>query len=250
MTPARSLALSAGGLALLLAAWEAVSRAGLVSVVLMPPPSAVVPAFLKEVERGVWGAMVLESLGHYTLGLAIGAALGIGVGVAVALSPTVEAAQAWTARLLRPIPPLAWIPFAIIWFGIERTSAVFIISIGVFWINYFTAIGAVKAVDRQLVEMADAFGHRSVAARLSKVILPGALPGILAGLRASVGQGWMVVVAAELFGIPGVGQRMMEASGLLATDIVIVYMLTIALLYGIADFAFVRVQRRLLAWQR
>jgi len=250
VTPARSLGLSAGGLALLLAAWEAVSRAGLVSEVLMPPPSAVAPAFLAEVERGVWGAMVQESLGHYALGLIIGAALGIAVGVAVALSPAVEAAQAWVARLLRPIPPLAWIPFAIIWFGIERTSAVFIISIGVFWINYFTAIGAVKAVDRQLVEMADAFGHRSVAARLSKVVLPGALPGILAGLRASVGQGWMVVVAAELFGIPGVGQRMMEASGLLATDIVIVYMLTIAFLYGVADFAFVRVQRRLLAWQR
>jgi NitT/TauT family transport system permease protein len=68
-------------------------------------------------------------------------------------------------------------------------------------------------------------------------------------MRAGLGQGWMTVVAAELFGIPGIGQRMMEASSLLATDIVVVYMLTIAALYATFDFLFMAVQRRLLRWQ-
>ena len=82
------------------------------------------------------------------------------------------------------------------------------------------------------------------------MILPGAAPGILSGLRAGLGQGWMTVVAAELFGIQGIGQRMIEASGLLATDIVILYMFSIALLYGVSDYIFVRIQERVLAWQR
>ena len=109
---------------------------------------------------------------------------------------------------------------------------------------------AVQAVDKDLIEVARAFGHRSLPALLRRVILPGAAPGILSGLRAGLGQGWMTVVAAELFGIPGIGQRMIEASGLLATDVVILYMLSIALLYGISDYLFVLVQTRLLSWQR
>ncbi len=85
---------------------------------------------------------------------------------------------------------------------------------------------------------------------MRKVILPGAAPGILSGLRAGLGQGWMTVVAAELFGIEGIGQRMMEASGLLTTEIVVLYMFSIALLYGISDYVFVRIQQKILAWQR
>ena len=101
-----------------------------------------------------------------------------------------------------------------------------------------------------LIELAKSFGHRSLYARLRKVILPGAAPGIMGGLRAGLGMGWMTVVAAELFGITGIGQRMMEAAGLLTTEVVIVYMLTIALLYGISDAIFVFVRNRLLQWQR
>jgi NitT/TauT family transport system permease protein len=172
------------------------------------------------------------------------------MGAAVALFPRLDAAQAWLALLLRPIPPLAWIPFAIIWFGISEAAAGFIIAIGIFWINYFTAYTAVRSVDKDLIELATAFGHGSLFARLRKVILPGAAPGVFSGLRAGIGQGWMTVVAAELFGIAGIGQRMMEAAGLLATSVVIVYMLTIAALYAASDALFMLAQRRLLQWQR
>lgn len=246
----RRVVLSACGLAGFLLAWEAAARSGIVAQSLVPPPSAVPAALVSEIRLGVWPAMVLASLNHYLIGFAIGSALGVAAGVAVALFPRLEAAQAWVARVLRPIPPLAWIPFAIIWFGISETAAAFIIAIGIFWINYFTAHAAVEAVDRDLLEMARAFGHRSIGARLRKVILPAASPGILSGLRAGLGQGWMTVVAAELFGITGIGQRMNEAAGLLATEVVIVYMLTIALLYGLSDTLFVMVRNRLLQWQR
>jgi NitT/TauT family transport system permease protein len=157
--------------------------------------------------------------------------------------------SAWVVRLLRPIPNLAWAPFAIIWFGVEQAAAVFIISIGVFWIVYFAAQSAIRSVDRDLIEVADAFGFRSGRERLVKVLLPGAIPGILVGLRTALGQAWMAVVAAELNGVSGLGSRMMQASSLLATDIVVVYMLTMAALYGLMDAGFVFAQTRLMRWK-
>lgn len=236
------------GVAVFLSAWEATSRSGLVPTVLMPPPSSIVSAFQKEVGNDMWYANVLSSLRHYSIGVVLGSVLGIAVGVAAALWPLVEAFQEGIARLLRPIPPIAWIPFAIIWFGVSESAAAFIIAIGVFWLNYFAAHTAVKSVDKGLIELSHAFGQGSLPKRLFKVILPGAAPGIFSGLRAGLGMGWIAVLAAELFGISGIGQRMMEASGVLATDIVLLYMATIALLYAICDGALVWFSRKVLRW--
>ena len=82
------------------------------------------------------------------------------------------------------------------------------------------------------------------------MILPAAAPGIMGGLRTALGQAWMAVVAAEIFGVPGLGQRMMQASNLLASDIVVIYMATMAALYGMIDTVFVAIQSRLLRWKR
>ncbi len=78
---------------------------------------------------------------------------------------------------MRPIPGLAWAPFAIIWFGVTPSAAVFIITISVFWIVFFAAHGAVRAVDRDLLEVADAFGFRAAHEKLFKIYLPAAMPG-------------------------------------------------------------------------
>jgi sulfonate transport system permease protein len=250
VTAGKRYLLSAIGLASFLLLWEGIAQSGWMEAHLLPPPSTLPATLISEIRLGIWQEMVWASLSHYTAGFFLGSFFGVVLGVSVALFPKVEASQAWLARVFRPIPPLAWIPFAIIWFGISETAAAFIISIGIFWINYFTAMTAVQAVDKDLIEVARAFGHRSMYALLRKVILPGAAPGILSGLRAGLGQGWMTVVAAELFGIPGIGQRMIEASGLLASEVVVLYMFSIALLYGISDYLFVRIQTRLLEWQR
>ena len=250
MKPTTRYVLSATGLVGFLLIWEGIGRSGWMEPYLLPPPSTIPPALISEIREGFWQAMLWASLRNYTIGFFIGSFLGVTLGVVVALFPRVEASQAWLARVLRPIPPLAWIPFAIIWFGISETSAAFVISIGIFWINYFTAMSAVHAVDKELIEVARAFGHRSFPALIRKVIMPCAAPGILAGMRAGLGQGWMTVVAAELFGIQGIGMRMIEASGLLNSSVVILYMFSIALLYGISDYIFIAVQQRILAWQQ
>jgi NitT/TauT family transport system permease protein len=237
------------GLAAMLAVWEAVPALGLVPAMLLPPPSAIPAAFWRELVSGEWQRAILASLGHYTVGLVVGSVMGVACGVAAGAIPRVDASLAYVVRVLRPIPGLAWVPFAIIWFGVSTAAATFIIVVGVFWINFFAALSAVQAVDRDLIEVADAFGHRSLAGRLVKVILPAASPAILGGLRTGLGQAWMAVVAAELFGVPGLGQRMMQASSLLATELVVVYMLTMAALYGAIDWGFVVVRDRLLRWK-
>ena len=249
MTRTRALAFSILGLIVFLGIWEAVPRFGLVDPGFLPPPSTLPAAFLKEVASGQWRDAVMGSLAHYAVGLVVGVGLGATIGTIAGMYLEAEAALSGVVRLLRPVPGLAWVPFAILWFGVGDAAAVFIIAVGVFWIVFFAAQGAVRAVDRDLIELAAAFGFRSGWSRLIKVLLPAATPGILVGVRTALGQAWMAVVAAELFGVPGLGQRMMQASSLLATDIVVVYMLTMAGLYGLVDIVFVSVQRRLLRWK-
>jgi len=245
----RAPALALLGLVAFLLLWEAIPYFGLVNPAFLPGPSALPGAFLREVKSGAWLAAILGSLGHYFIGLITGAGLGVALGVLTGMSKIAEETTAWVVRLLRPIPGLAWVPFAIIWFGVNPQAAVFIIAIGVFWIVFFAAQGAIRGVDRDLIEVADAFGFRSPLERLTKILLPAALPGILIGVRTALGQAWMAVVAAEIFGVAGVGQRMMQASSLLATDLVVIYMLTMAALYGLLDTLFVAFQGWVLRWK-
>ncbi len=245
----RAPALALAGLVAFLLLWEATPFFGVVNPAFLPGPSALPKAFWREVTSGAWLSAILGSLGHYFTGLITGSVLGAALGVLVGMSRTAEEATAWVVRVLRPIPGLAWVPFAIIWFGVNPSAAVFIIAIGVFWIVFFAAQGAIRGVDRDLIEVADAFGFRSPWQRLTKILLPAAMPGILVGVRTALGQAWMAVVAAEIFGVAGVGQRMMQASSLLATDIVVVYMLTMAGLYGFLDTLFVAFQRWVLRWK-
>lgn len=237
------------GLALFFLVWEAVPQLGLIRPILLPPPSSLPAAFLREFQSGALPTALMSSLSHYAIGLTLGVVLGLAIGVLAGLFKPLDESLSWVVRVLRPIPGLAWVPFAIIWFGVSTGGAIFIIAIGVFWIEFFAALAAVQGVERDQIELARAFGFTNWRQRLVKVVLPAATPGILAGLRTSLGQAWMAVVAAELFGVPGLGQRMMQASSLLATDLVLVYMLTIAAMYGLTDIVFNRVSRSLLAYR-
>ncbi|MDR3514431.1 MAG: ABC transporter permease [Azospirillaceae bacterium] len=229
--------------------WQAAAEIGWLPDRLLPRPSSLPVAWIGEIEGGYWQAAVLDSLSHYTIGLLIGSLLGAALGICAGTLGWLDAGLGGIVRLLRPIPGLAWVPFAILWFGLGSAGAVFVIAISVFWINFYAAHAAVQAVDRDLLEVADAFGHGHFWGRVVKILLPASAPGLLAGFRTGLGQAWMSVVAAELFGVPGIGARMMQASSLLATDLVLIYMLTMALLYAMTDTVFVLIRRRVLAWQ-
>lgn len=245
----KRVALSAFGLLLFLALWQAVPLFSPNAQSLLPLPSQIPLALVAEARSGMLLTSIEQSLGHYFYGLGIGIAAGVATGVLTGMYRGVEDVLAWIMRVLRPIPGLAWIPFAIIWFGVEQKAAVFIVAIGVFWIVFFATHAAIRNVDRDLIEVADTFGFRSGPEKLVKILFPASLPGILVGVRTALGQAWMAVVAAELFGVTGLGQRMNQAASLLATDVVVVYMLTIAALYGLVDTLFLILQARLLSWK-
>ena len=141
--------LAALGLLVFLGIWEAVPKLGLAQETLLPAPSDIPPAFLSELESGAWAHYVSLSLGHYLLGYLCGAGFGGALGVLTGMHRPLEEFLAWVVRLLRPIPNLAWAPFAILWFGVGQGNAVFLISIGVFWIAFFAAQGSVRAVDQR-----------------------------------------------------------------------------------------------------
>lgn len=249
LTKRTRLLLSAVGLVIFFSAWEASVQSGLLPSGMVPAPSSLWQAWRDEVHGGFWQQSILDSLSHYCLGLLVGSVLGALLGLLCGMVAVVDGLLEGVVRLLRPVPGLAWVPFAILWFGLNTAGATFVIAISVFWINFYAAYAAVRGVDPEFYELAAAFGHGGFWGRLFKVVLPASAPGLMAGLRTGLGQGWMSVVAAELFGVPGIGARMMQASSLLATDVVVVYMLTMALLYALTDFLFGFVRTYVLRWQ-
>ncbi len=251
-----SFALPAAGIASFLLIWELSVVSGLFPRTLVPPPSAVPAAWLRELHLGagpsaplgIWGQKVLQSLIHYLPGVAIGSAAGISTGFIMGISPGFRSFSSGLIRILRPIPPLAWIPFSIIWFGISHWASAFIILIGVFWITCLGTAGSMERCSAELREVSRVFGFGSPLPYLLRVAIPESLPGVMTALHTALGMGWMAVVASELFGVDGIGQRMNQAAGLLATDVVLVYMITIAGLYTAVDVIFSLIKRRVLRW--
>ncbi len=245
----RKIVLGATGLLLFITLWKAAGNFGWVRPATMPDPFLVPGAVLDEVRSGRLWPAVTSSLIHYVWGLAIGTGVGVLIGALAATIRWFDELHAWLARILRPIPPLAWVVFAIAWFQVSHAGAAFVIAIGVFWVNYFATYSAIRDIDPRYYELAEAFGQGSYLKRTFRITFPAAAPGTLAGLRTGVGQAWMTLIAAELLGVPGMGQEMNSAAGVGAYEAVVVYMLAISAVYALSDMVFSRVQDRILRWR-
>lgn len=246
---ARRAAYGVAGLIVFIGIWKAALIWQWAPRGTLPDPFALPGTLAQEWQSGRLLPAIGSSLIHYFWGLALGTALGFGVGLAAATLPRFDLMQAYLARILRPIPPLAWVVFAIAWFKVSHAGAAFVIAIGVFWVNYFATYSAVRNVDPRYYELARAFGHGGYLARAFSVTLPAIAPGALSGVRTGIGQAWMTLIAAELLGVPGMGQEMNAAAGVGAYDAVVVYMLIISLVYTICDLAFSAVEGKVLQWR-
>lgn len=194
-------------------------------------------------------AHLAQTLFHYVPGLLFGAICGIGLGLAMGWNGVLDDWLRPLVRLLRPIPPLAWVVFAILWFGIRHTGAAFIVFIGAFWINFYGAYGGVEGVSDELTDAASTLGVERDLSMLKLVALPSAAPQVLTGFRTSIGRCWMIVVGAELFGAPGVGYEIINASNNLAMATSVAYMFLISIAFLCMDVGFRLVERRVLAWR-
>jgi NitT/TauT family transport system permease protein len=194
-------------------------------------------------------AHLAQTLLHYVPGLLLGALCGISLGLAMGWNGSLDDWLRPLVRVLRPIPPLAWVVFAIVWFGIHHTGAAFIVFVGAFWINFYGAYGGVEGVSGDLTDAASTLGVERDLSMLKLVALPSAAPQVLTGFRTSIGRCWMIVVGAELFGAPGVGYEIINASNNLAMATSVAYMFLISLAFLCMDVGFRLLERRVLAWR-
>jgi taurine transport system permease protein len=249
----RSLAISVATSLGLLAAWFAVAEARLVPPLFLPSPVTVAQAFLAAARDGYADATLLQhaamSLMRVSVAFLIAAGTAVPLGLAMGLNRWVKGIFDPPIELYWPIPPLAYLPLVIIWLGIGEVAKIAIIALAMFAPLVISAQAGVRSVPVGGIQAALSLGA-SRRQLFVHVILPGALPEILTGVRIAIGAGWSTLVAAELVAATqGLGFMTLSASEFLVTDMVFVGIFTIAA-FAIAFVLAVRaLERWLTPWK-
>jgi sulfonate transport system permease protein len=234
--------------ALLILGWQLAAQSGWLSSRILPEPLAIARAFHSLAVSGELWMHASKSLERATYGFVIGGGLGLALGLLTGSFRLAETLLDTSLQMIRNIPALALIPLVILWFGIEETSKLFLVAIGVFFPVYLNTFHGIRSVDRTLIEMARSYGL-SGWALYRDVILPGALPSILVGIRFSLGLVWVLLIVAETISAQsGIGFMTMNAREFLQTDIVLVGILLYALLGKAADMLSRALERYFLRW--
>jgi sulfonate transport system permease protein len=232
----------------LLMLWQTSASLHLLSLRFLPAPTDILLALWNGLKDGSLPHHVLISFGRAMRGLLIGGGLGFACGMLTGVSPLAEKLLDNSLQMLRNIPHLAMIPLVILWFGIGEQAKIFLVALGVFFPLYINSFHGVREVDRGLIEMGRVYGL-SRWAIYWRVLLPGALPSILVGLRFSLGLMWLSLIVAETISASsGIGYMTMNAREFLQTDIVVLGIILYALLGKAADLTTRFLERRLLAW--
>jgi sulfonate transport system permease protein len=234
---------------ILLMLWQAAATAGLLSPRALASPVQIAATAWTLLLSGELLNDMAVSLARVAAGLAIGLGAGAVLAIVAGLSRRGEDAVDATMQMLRTLPFLALVPLFILWFGIGELPKVALIALGSAFPIYLNLFAGIRSVDPRLAEMGQVFGL-SRAGLIRHVILPGAVPSALVGLRYSLGVAWLALVVAEQVNAQsGIGYMINDARDFLRTDVIMVGLLVYALL-GLAGDLLVRaLERRLLAWR-
>ncbi len=232
----------AAALAIALGGWELGSA--LADSPVLPGPSLVGRSFVEQIADGQLIADARASLGRVLVGFSLASVAGVSLGALTAALGRWGDGPRTIVELLRPIPPIAWVPLAILWFGLGDKSAWFIVFIGAFFPVYVQVIDALNRCPERYLELARSLGA-GFWLTLWRVRLPAAAPQVASGLRVGLGLAWISVIAAELVGAQsGLGYRIQMHRLVLETEGVIVGMLTIGALGAAMGLAARWVERR------
>jgi NitT/TauT family transport system permease protein len=229
---------------LILVIWAILTTyTGLIPSYLIPSPHQVLLAFEKLLYSGALISDTADTLTRVILGFLLASVIAIPLGILIGWSKKAENLSSLTIGLLRPIPPIAWIPFAILWFGVGLGSAVFIIFLGSFFPILINSIDGVKRADKVYIESAYTLGA-STGQAIKKVVVLAALPNIITGLKVGMGIALMCTVAAEMIGSDnGLGYLIFTSTSMLDSASAIVGMLTIGLIGLGFDYIFKRMEK-------
>ncbi|HEX6626216.1 MAG TPA: ABC transporter permease [Pyrinomonadaceae bacterium] len=240
LRPATARALPLVALLVALAAWAALAALGVFPGSVFPSPLAVARGFAEEVRTGRLPNDLVASLFRVTTGFALAVALGLPLGLWLGHSARARAALLPAVNFFRSLSPLAWIPFAILWFGIGDVPAIFLIFMASFFPVVLATVAAVASVPAVYYRVAGDYGLRG-AELLTRVTLPAIAPQVITALRVTAGLAWLVVVAAEMIaGRDGLGFAIWDARNGLRMDLLVSGMIVIGLIGVVIDRLLVR----------
>ena len=232
--------------------WQAISDYIVQNKFILPSCTDAVMALIQLHTSGTVWIDVWTSLMHFAIGLLLAILIGVPIGICIGWFETVNRFLDPVIEIIRPIPPLAWIPFAIVWFGLTDFSAGFVIFIGSVFPILINTYEGFKSIPRVFVEAGRMLGCTSSFSLIRYIALPAALPHLAAGFRIASGVAWMCLVAAEMFGVSrfGLGQKIWWFYNLHQMDNVLVYMLLLGFIGLFIDYLFrYGMERSLLRWR-
>jgi len=234
--------------ALLIVVWQIASQTGLLTTRILPSPENIVITFWSLSASGeLWQHLAISSW-RAVVGFSIGGSIGLLLGLITGMSRWGERLLDTSVQMLRNIPHLALIPLVILWFGIDEAAKIFLVALGTLFPIYLNTYHGIRNVDRGLVEMARSYGL-SGWSLFVQVILPGALPSIMVGVRFGLGLMWLTLIVAETISAnSGIGYLAMNAREFLQTDVVVVAIILYALLGKLADVSALLLERVWLRW--
>jgi taurine transport system permease protein len=233
--------------------WTLVSALQLVPALFLPSPAAVAVRFATTLQSGFADATLLQhtgaSLFRVLSALFFAVVVGVPIGIGMGLSPVLRGLFDPVIEAYRPIPPLAYLPLVVIWFGIGEGPKILLIFLAILPAVALSTAGGVRSVPLERINAARTVGANRVQV-LRDVIVPNALPEILVGIRIGLSVGWSTLVAAELVAATrGLGFMIQAASNFLVTDVVIVGIITIAAIAFAMEFAMRVLERKLTPWK-
>jgi sulfonate transport system permease protein len=234
--------------AVLVLAWEALARFVKIPPYILPAPTKVVATGISLIKDGTLIPDIGISLLRAASGFAIGGSIGFALGIAVGFSRTAGLLLDRTILMLRAIPFLAVLPLVIVWLGIGEAAKIFLVAFGVAFPIYMNTVLGIRQVDPKLVELGRVTGL-STWTLIRRIILPGALPSILNGVRYALATAWLALVVAETIAASsGIGFLAMDAREFLRTDVIVLVIVIYAAIGVAADSVAKLLERRLLAW--
>ncbi len=232
---------------LLLAEWG--TRTGWISALTLPRPSDVVATFGELWTSGMLFKHLAPSLTRLAVGASLGVAVGVSTGILIGLFSYIRSGLVPLVAALFPIPKIALLPLFVIWFGIDEGSKYALIAFGTFTPTVVATYGAVDNVDRTLIRMGQSFGMGWFSI-VRKIVLPGAMPGILSGLRISLAIAIILLVAAEMLGAEyGIGAYILEAGSLYDLERLFAGVVVLSLLGVVVSTVIGQIEKRLLGWR-
>jgi sulfonate transport system permease protein len=234
---------------LLLAIWQAGSWLGVIPEQKIASPLQILATGKRLVLDGTLGSETLVSVQRVALGFAIGAVVGVVLAVVAGLSRIGEDAVDPPMQMLRTLPHFGLIPLLIVWLGIGEMPKIALIALGVVFPLYLNTFAGIRSIDRKFLEAAKTL-HLNRRQRLRHVVIPGAVPQALVGLRQSLGVAWLSLIVAETVSASsGLGYMINHAREFLQTDVIVVGLAVYSILGLLTDSVVRFLERRALSWR-